>query len=293
MGAVVLNWHDPTRTVACVTRLLADPQVGHVWVVDNESDGTLAPLLREPTADGRVTVLEQAANLGFSAGMNAGLRPACAAYDEVLALNNDASVEPADLARLRAALAADPRCALTAPVVVTPAGVVSSRGGRLGRRWDVDETGPATEQPDFVTWACVVVRSAALAEAGFLDERFFMYWEDVEVSLRLRREGWHVRLVPDARCVHEVSVSHVRAGTAVPLYSSYGLVTLSRVVDRPHGRALAWWRVGARAAKALVRRRPGEARAHLRGARLAARAGGRPAYEVLGQAGVVRRGARG
>src|SRR5437879_1665474 len=55
---------------------------------------------------------------------------------------------------------------------------------------------------DWVTGAVLVARRAALETVGLLDERYFMYWEDMDWCYRMRRAGWGVFLVPDVHAIH-------------------------------------------------------------------------------------------
>ena len=270
VGAVVLNWHDPVRTWSCVRNLLLSEQVGRVWVVDNDGDGTLTRH-RDAVHDARVVVRPLGENRGFSGGMNAGLVPASEEFDFVLAINNDAAIDASSLAQLVRGLSEQPRGAAAGPLITLRDGRRSSSGGRLGRLWSIDD-GLEVRSPDFLTWACLVLRSEALRDLGFLDDRYFMYWEDVDFGIRARERGWDLLVVDQADALHEVSASHARAGWRVSLYSSFGLV----LIGRSRGwssLAAALTRVLLRASKAVLRGHGRTVLAHLRGAGLALRQG--------------------
>src|SRR3546814_12576618 len=103
--------------------------------------------------------------------------------DLLLVINNDATLPAADLDHLIDALTDDPSLAVVGPRIVTPEGQTFSAGGVLNRvTWSIRQP-RAGEQPDFLTWACVLLRRDAIAPAGLLDERFFLYWEGVESGL--------------------------------------------------------------------------------------------------------------
>ncbi len=55
---------------------------------------------------------------------------------------------------------------------------------------------------DWVSGACLMVRRDVLEEVGFLDEGFFMYWEDADLCFRIKQKGWKVFCVPQATVVH-------------------------------------------------------------------------------------------
>lgn len=219
VAAVVLTWRDRTQTAECVRTLLRSPLIGRIVVVDNEADGTIAAAL---PSDARIEVHEIAANTGFAGGVNVGLKTV---LDDpttrlVLAVNNDATLSPDSLAALVAALDGDPGLSMVAPGISTPEGERSTAGGVVNRiTWSIREPRPG-ERPDYLTWACVLVRPEVFATVGLLDERFFMYWEDVEFALRMTDHGLRFAEVPEAVLVHAVSSSHSRAGSRVLAYSS-------------------------------------------------------------------------
>src|SRR5262249_26629392 len=68
----------------------------------------------------------------------------------------------------------------------------------------------APEDVGALSGACLLVRRSCLESLGGLDERFFLYFEDVDLGLRARAAGWRVRLVPDARAVHALGGSAFR-----------------------------------------------------------------------------------
>lgn len=218
-GAVVLTWRDREQTVACVAGLLESPLVSRVVVVDNEADGHIAEFF---APDDRLSFCELPANTGFAVGVNTGLRALLAdpAVDRLLVINNDATLTPADLELLAAALTGDLGLGVVGPRIVTPDGRWFSAGGVLNRlTWSIRQPREG-EQPDFLTWACILARREAIEAAGLLDERFFMYWEDVEYGLRLDAAGVRFAEVPSARLVHAVSSSHGRAGSRILAYAS-------------------------------------------------------------------------
>jgi hypothetical protein len=62
--------------------------------------------------------------------------------------------------------------------------------------------GNGPQDVDWVAGTCLVARRTALAQIGGLDERFFLYWEDVDLGMRLRQAGWRVVFLPTARITH-------------------------------------------------------------------------------------------
>jgi GT2 family glycosyltransferase len=68
-----------------------------------------------------------------------------------------------------------------------------------------------TTRVDWVTGACMLIRRAAIEEAGMMDEQFFLYWEDADLCERLRAAGWRTAYLPSAVVTHGVGRSRRHA----------------------------------------------------------------------------------
>jgi GT2 family glycosyltransferase len=207
--------------------------------------------------------LDPGRNLGFAAGVNYGLRRRSHRGD-VLLLNPDATITPDAIARLRAKLDEDPTLGAVAPAQIDP------HDGQMMRVvWPVPTPGGAwldafglgslRRGDEFVIGSVLLLRAAALADVGELDERFFLYAEETDWEIRAQQQGWGVALVADA------IASHVGAGTGgdptrreVHFHASH-----ERLMRKHHG-AAGWavYRLGTMAG-ALIRMvvRHGEGRA--------------------------------
>ena len=200
----IVNYDTASWLEACL-QSLGDERV---LVLDNASADDLGPL-RERFP--RVTFLESDRNLGFGGGHN---RLAAEHDAEVLCLvNPDVVVEaPETIALLLAALE-DPGVAAAGPLLTTPEGEPQrfDHGELRGLRARVAAGAGhahwrAREQATDVAWvsgAFLLVRRSAFDAVGGFDEGFFLYKEEEDLCLRLRRAGWRVRYVP------EVAVRHV------------------------------------------------------------------------------------
>lgn len=220
--AVVLNWRDAPSTFACVESLKSDRAVQSIVVVDNESTGELREI-----RDETVVLIELAKNHGFAGGVNRGIREALAlGADVILAINNDAVLHGQAATRLLEAWdTRSPGVGMIAPRIVNPDGTSQSTGGHF-RAIDASSHDLLQGNVNYLTWACVLVSKETLAEIGLLDERFFMYWEDVDFGLRLGDAGIRIAVVDNAVVEHEKSRSHGRAGSKIERYSAHGLVLL-------------------------------------------------------------------
>ena len=212
---------------ACLESLTSPPPaVDHeVVVVDNaSSDGTPAHV-RERWSG--VRLVEAGGNTGFARANNIGIRQT--AGELVLLLNPDTIVPPGAIETLVSALDRSPRAAIAGPRLVDAEGRAElSFGSMIGpvaelrqkllvrgsdRRlapftWIVERRTRRPRRVDWVSGACLLIRRADLNAVGLLDERFFMYTEDVDLCASVRARGREVLFVPDAQ------VTHVRGRSA-------------------------------------------------------------------------------
>lgn len=217
---VTLNWNRKEDTVACLDSVLAmAPPPAEVILVDNDSrdDTPRAVADRFP----QVQVLVNEENLGFAGGMNVGLRAALdAGASYILILNNDTLVAPDLLKHLLEAARGDEQIGITAPKIyyADPPEQIWYAGA-MRRRWLPGfsfpgygkQDGPRYSQRrdvDFATGCGLLVRAEALHKVGLFDEtHFFMYHEDLDLSERIRRSGYRIVYVPQARMWHKESAS--------------------------------------------------------------------------------------
>jgi len=189
-----------------------------VRVVDNGStDGSAAAIAREFPA---VELMALPENRRFAGGNNAGLRAALAAgADAVMLLNNDTEADPGLLERLVLALEQDPGAGAAAPLIyyAAPSARIWYAGGRLsvplahaahrGLRTLDHGQYRSVEPTGYLTGCCLLATRAAWEKVGRLDERYFLYAEDSDWSLRARQAGFRLLFVPTARLWHRVSAS--------------------------------------------------------------------------------------
>jgi hypothetical protein len=187
--------------------------------VDNASTDGTPQMIR--SAWPSVRVIEAGNNLGFARANNVGIRATKSEF--VLLLNPDTVVPPGAVAALVRGLAVHPEAAAAGPRLVDSAGfpelsfgwtigpvgelrqkIVGSlyerrvrRVVRMVDRWS-REAGPR----EWVSGACLLLRRSDLEAVGLLDERYFMYTEDVDLCVALRRRGRLVYYVPQSEVLH-------------------------------------------------------------------------------------------
>ena len=219
-------------------RSLYDQFDSAVIVVDNASDdGTVEFLESEASW---IEVIANQENVGFARACNQGARLTDSEY--LLFLNPDAILASADLRLLLRELAANEKAAIAAPALLNederlypsahadpnPANywLTHSLISPLWRKARaLFPSNSHTARADWVMGACLLVRRAAFNALGGFPEAYFMYSEDTELCLNLRRAGWKILYVPEAHCEHSHGGSSRQASlrTRVELFRSLRL----------------------------------------------------------------------
>jgi N-acetylglucosaminyl-diphospho-decaprenol L-rhamnosyltransferase len=215
---VVIVAHDAGVLLAeAVASAAEQAGAARVWVVDAASaDGSVAAALDRVPGIHVISV----ANEGFAAANNQGIAVTTAPF--ILLLNPDAVLLPRALDTLLESARAMPRAGVIGPLVLDLDGRVQA--GSFGRfptlakvalthlvaasRRLLKAGRGSLRAPrglasvDWVTGAAMLVRREAVDDAGPMDDRFFLYYEDVEWCHRLRDHGWDVVLQPAAHVAH-------------------------------------------------------------------------------------------
>lgn len=212
VSIVIVSFNARSDLERCLESLrAAPPQASHeIVVVDNRStDGSAESARRFPG----VRVIQQDTNVGFARANNAGIRASTGT--SVLLLNSDTVVPPGAIDRLLAVLDAEPDVAVVGPRLVDGNGRAELSFGRMigplnewiqqrtERGATVDSLTRQRHYPDWVTGACLLVRRRDAEAVGLLDERYFMYTEDVDFCAAVRARGRRVLFTPEVEVVHQ------------------------------------------------------------------------------------------
>jgi GT2 family glycosyltransferase len=242
---VVPTYNGWELSKSCLHHLAAQTVAHRVIVADNGSqDGTperLAAVFPE------ATVLALGENRGFGAACNAGVR--AGQGETIVLLNNDVDAAPDFVERLVAPLTADDRLGTVAPLLVRPDG---ARIDSIGLAADPTLAGfprlqgrPVAEatlaRPELLgpTGGGAAYRRRAWEQVGGMDERIFLYQEDVDLALRLRAAGWGTTTAPDAVGVHLGSATAGRRSAWQRQHAAYARGYLVRRYGLLRSRAAA------------------------------------------------------
>jgi N-acetylglucosaminyl-diphospho-decaprenol L-rhamnosyltransferase len=233
LSIVIVTYNSREDVDACLASLAAHPSAAdhQVIVVDNASSDGTADAVR--TRWPRATVIDAGSNLGFARATNVGIRRSSG--ELVLLLNPDTVVAAGAIERLVAALDGDSHAAAAGPRLIDEEGAAELSFGSMvsplaelrqkllvaGHRRRLAPVSSRVErmtrQPrstDWVSGACLLVRRADADAAGLLDERYFMYLEDVDFCAALRARGRRILFVPAAEVVHRRGRSRRTAASA-------------------------------------------------------------------------------
>jgi len=232
LSIVIVTYNSSTCIDTCLASLVQHPPSSdhEIVVVDNASpDGTAAAVRSRWHG---VRVIDAGANVGFARANNIGIRQTFGSL--ILLLNPDTSVPAGALDTLVAALDARPDAAVVGPRLVDANGRAELSFGRMMSpvaelRQKVLEKGSRRVAPlrvlvesmthtarevDWVSGACLLVRRADTEAVGLMDERFFMYAEDVDFCAAIRARGRHVLFCPAAQITHLRGRSRATASAA-------------------------------------------------------------------------------
>jgi GT2 family glycosyltransferase/glycosyltransferase involved in cell wall biosynthesis len=250
VSVVLVNYRGADDTITCVRAFdeLDWPREQlEVIVVDNDSGDDSVQRIRAAVPS--ATVIEAGSNTGFAGGCNLGVARATGEY--VGFINNDARPHAKWVCEAIAAFEAEPSVGSVASKVLDWDGkLIDYVDGSLtwfgmGYKREVEKPdSPAFDVPKdvlFGTGAAMFVRSALYREVGGFDERFFMFYEDVDFGWRLNLLGHRVRYVPTSVAYHRHHVTMKKFGNfresyllernaLLSMYKNYDDVSLAKAL---------------------------------------------------------------
>ncbi|MCB9812876.1 MAG: glycosyltransferase family 2 protein [Pseudomonadales bacterium] len=246
ISIVIVNYNSQPDTLECLNSLSKVKSSGFkfsILIVDNGSKEAFVLPKKLKTND--IEVIRSESNLGYTGGNNMGIHYCVEKYnsDFVLLLNNDTIVDPKFLKALIDHAEKYPKAGLMSSKIYFAKGheyfvdsysqqelgnVLWYAGGSID--WDhlvafhrgVDEVdrGHFDNQleSDFATGCSVLIRREVLEKVGTLDKRYFLYLEDVDLSVRAQKNGYEVHFVPQSIVWHKNANSSGGSGSGVQEY---------------------------------------------------------------------------
>jgi GT2 family glycosyltransferase len=232
ISVIIVSWNTAALLENCLISVLAsfqDIRDAELIVVDNDSSDNSASLVEQKFP--QVHLIKNDNNMGFSKANNQGIEASTGRY--LLLLNSDTIVNQEMLPNLIKFMNEHPDAGACGVRLIRPDGTVQSFGfgndptlGYLIKRvlarlflhrplhnWSSDEL----IESDWVSGACLMLRSDVVHLTGMLDENLFMYFEDNDLCRRIRKAGWKVYYNPRISVIHiggQSLAKHPEAQTA-------------------------------------------------------------------------------
>ncbi|XOF33281.1 MAG: glycosyltransferase family 2 protein [Candidatus Electrothrix sp. YB6] len=248
---IIVNYNTDPLLIRCLDSIRRQKGIDRrVIVVDNASSDRSIELVRSGYPE--VQLIANKQNLGFAAANNQAI--AKTSEELLFFLNPDTELQPGCLAAACAFMTSHPEIGMTGSVILNRDGSVhnSVDQGYPGEHYS---QGQFDDLPGDIAWllgAALVARREAVASVQGFDERFFLYAEDIDLCLELRKQGWQLGLIPDAAVMHlegqsEVSTPYAEvaqrkiSSELLFLQKHYSKSTVTRICRRR--RLQAWWRL--------------------------------------------------
>ena len=225
LGVIFVNYNSGQYLKRCLDSLffVLNGNDCDILIIDNASKDASVEYIR--THYPNLTVIKNKNNLGFASAVNMGIKTI--KRDYILLLNPDSEILPQSIDKMVGFMERTPDCGVLGGWVIYPDGRRQESCRRFptfwrivfGRRSSVfyrlfpnnrfsreylltDEDLTKTKEVDFVAGSFMMLRKKALDEVGLFDEDFFLYVEDADLCLRMKKHGWKVFFYPEARCLH-------------------------------------------------------------------------------------------
>ncbi len=226
---VIINYKTPDLISGALESL--ETEINHetdkVVVVDNFSDDgsveKISQMIIENEWSGWASLISSPVNGGFSAGNNLGIKSRSADY--YLLLNSDAYVSEGAIQTMIAKMDAHPDAGIIGPAIIWEDGGIQTscfnNATPLGEMVSTANTGPITKllrlfgakeiavqnaadnmRPQWISFACVMIRQEVFEQVGLMDEKYFMYYEDNDYCRMTRKKGWDICYAAGAKVIH-------------------------------------------------------------------------------------------
>ncbi len=223
ISVVTINYNSSENTIKLLESLKNQTDKNfNVLVIDNNSGPDQKAILKNyRTEETNIVFIENEHNLGFSGGNNVGIKKALAdGADWILLLNNDTWVESDFIHRLKTNLEGKEGIM----------GLAIDEGGRTVYAGKIEWLKPTlihittrgvVSPQAYAIGGAMAVHKNVFEKIGFLDERYFLYFEDADYSIRAQKASIPVEFLPEVQVRHSVSASTKKLGSPLILRYHY------------------------------------------------------------------------
>ncbi len=214
---LILNYRRHHDTINCLRCLQKSdlPKNSKIIILDNTADDSSAKIIRVKFP--QIKLIKNKKNLGFAKGNNIGIRYALKHQaTHILIINPDVCLPKKFFSPLLKNFQTNPQLGLVAPALKhqvkkkTYFGLDGYLDWSIAKPQHYSLTKITKTKPisaEFLTFACVLISAKVFSQTGLIDERYFMYLEDVDFCLTARRQGFDLWLNPNIIATHQTSAS--------------------------------------------------------------------------------------
>ena len=209
VAVIIVNWKKYTITSKCIESVFKCNYSNYeIILVDNESDDSKLSTLKRKN----ITTISNSKNEGFSKANNQGIDYAIKNnFDYILMLNNDTIVK-SNLIDVLVRTAQAKKISTIQPLILNHDGQkIWNGGGKInyffGTFFSSNKVSKSYKTIDWFTGCCCLFETKLFLEIGKLDERFFAYYEDVDLSLRIKKNGYKIGFTSQTELIHLESAS--------------------------------------------------------------------------------------
>lgn len=256
LSIIIVSWNVKDDLLRCLSSLKENPPPVpfEQIVIDNMSSDGTPNIVRQEYPE--VTVIENQENKGFAKANNQGIKQSSGEY--ILLLNPDTIVRPNSLGTLVKFLDNNPDVGACGPKLLNANGSAQAsvrqfptfRGVLYGhticrlfglfrsqhRKWMMKDFSYDRQMDvDQIMGAAMMVRRSVIDKVGFMDENFFMYFEEIDLCYRIKEAGWRIVFLPSAVITHLGG----RSSSQVPLKRIMMLTSLIAFFRKHRGRFAA------------------------------------------------------
>ena len=224
ISVILVNYNALEMTIECINSIKKSACKPEIIVIDNGSQRNESIELQNKYPD--IICKRSETNLGFAGGNNIGIELAIEhGATHIALLNNDTIID----SHMLSCLANNCKInSISVPVIYyyKKPKMVWYAGGEINKRTGavihyLENSEPNTIHPiqcNFATGCCFMAQTLIWKQIGLLDESYFMYCEDVEYCLRLKKNNIYVQLVPEAKMWHKVGFSSGGEYSPIAIY---------------------------------------------------------------------------
>ncbi|RGR95829.1 glycosyltransferase family 2 protein [Heyndrickxia coagulans] len=221
VAIIIINYNNYSDTIECLTSIeKLEYDQYRVYLVDNGSTNSSYNILREFLVSLNYEVdLIKNDNSGFAGGNNIAINKAIAdGYKYFWLLNNDTVVNKFSLKSLMKVIKSDKKCGIVgSKIYYYGTDKLWFAGGKINKFFGVPKHVGIKEKDskkynsikemDYITGCSLLLKYEVIQTIGYMDESYFLYYEETDWNIRARKYGWRVVYVPESVVHHKISSS--------------------------------------------------------------------------------------